>query len=59
MATAGTRAGIWPNSSAQSLAKHAAILEFINSLRLSVPEDQKPKTRHVMNHLVRSSLRAK
>jgi hypothetical protein len=40
-------------------AKQAAILEFVNSLGLSVPQDQEPKTRQVMNHLVRSSLRAK
>ncbi len=40
-------------------AKQAAILEFVNSLRLSVPEDQEPKTRQVMNHLVRASFRAK
>jgi hypothetical protein len=38
--------------------KQAAILEFIDSLGLSVPEDQDPKTRQVMNHLVRASLRA-
>ena len=38
-------------------AKQAAILEFINSLGLAVPEDQEPKTRQVMNHLVRASLR--
>jgi hypothetical protein len=38
-------------------AKQAAILDFVNSLGLSVPEDQEPKTRQVLNHLVRNSLR--
>jgi hypothetical protein len=39
-------------------AKQAAILEFVNSLGLAVPEDQEPKTRQVMNYLVRTSLEA-
>ena len=37
--------------------KQAEILTFVNSLGLSVPEDQETKTRQVLNHLVASSAR--
>ena len=38
--------------------KQAAVLLFIRSLGLDVPEEQEPKTRQVMEHLVRASLGA-
>lgn len=41
----------------RAAAKQAAILQFIQSVGLAVPEDQEPKTRQVMDHLVRTSLR--
>jgi hypothetical protein len=38
-------------------ARQADILEFVSSLGLSVPGEQEPKTRQVLDHLVRASLR--
>ena len=38
--------------------KQAAVLRFVRSLGLDVPDEQEPKTRQVMEHLVRASLGA-
>ena len=39
-------------------AKQAAIARFVRSLGLDIPDEQAPKTRQVMEHLVRASLGA-
>jgi hypothetical protein len=42
----------------EASAKQAAVLQFVRSLGLYIPEEQEPKTRQVMEHLVRASLGA-
>jgi hypothetical protein len=39
-------------------AKQAAVLRFVGSLGLDIPDEQQPKTRQVMEHLVRTRLDA-